>query len=110
MANKYTIGQSVVLTMAYEHLTDPFLSTYTPYDPALPTLKVLHPDTVTEDTYTFPVSATIAHYTVGGAVGKYFATLSPGTAGTWRWKWLDPDAASQGVLEGSFTMIAPKIP
>lgn len=108
MSNKYTLGNTVVITAIFEKLSDPFASppTYAVYDPATPTLTLQRPD-ATEILYTYPASGQITK--PASTTGRYFGTIKPDMAGTWRYQWKDPDAVTPGLIEGSFTVAAAKV-
>lgn len=119
MPTKVIAGNTIVLTWTAKELTDPFASppTYDAYDPATPTL-ILEDQDGQETPYTYPASSVIKRPTTrGGQVfdptgsGQYYAVVKTTTAmiGSWKYQWRDPDADTPGLIEGAFTVTAPKI-
>lgn len=107
MATKVIAGNTVVLTWTAQRLTDPMTNppTYASYDPTTPTLRLEDPDGLIT-VYTYPTDPQITK----SSVGAYYATLHPVTTGPWKYQWKDPDAGTPGLVEGAFTVAAPKIP
>lgn len=118
MATKVIAGNTIVLTWTAAKLTNPFGPVYTPYDPTLPTL-ILEDPAGGKTTYTYPASSQIARPTTKDGVafdpvgsGEYFAAIGTTGAtliGPWKYQWKDPDATTPGLVEGTFTVSAPKI-
>lgn len=119
MATKVVAGNTIVLTWIAKKLDDAFAvpPTYIAYDPAIPTLT-LEDEQGNKTPYTYPTDAIIKRPTTknGQAFnatgsGEYYAAIPTtiGMVGTWKYQWKDPDAGLPGLVEGTFTVSAPKI-
>lgn len=119
MATKVVAGNTIVLTWIAKKLDDAFAvpPRYIPYDPATPTL-ILQDQNGVKTTYTYPADPIIKRPTTKDGQpfdptgsGEYYAAI-PTTIDmveTWKYQWKDPDAGLPGLVEGTFTVSAPKI-
>jgi hypothetical protein len=98
-------------------LSDPFTTPplYTPYDPDTPTLTVEDQSGANRKVYTYPADPEIGRPTTKNGQpfdptgsGEYFAVLK-NDQNTWKYQWKDPDLETPGLIEGSFTVTAPKV-
>lgn len=103
MANKYTLGSTVVITLIAEELTDPFLPAYANYNPSGSNLvlTIQTPDGTDHDYSGGQIQTS--------GTGKFYMNYAPTQTGAHKYKWRDIASATPGIIEGSFIVVAPKL-